>query len=52
MLVTFYGGRGSIATPDPRTIRYGGNTSCVYANIGKKDGSDDYLYAEFNLCDF
>jgi len=30
----------------------GGNTSCVYANIGKKDGSDDYLYAEFNFCEF
>ena len=30
----------------------GGNTSCVYANVGKKDGSDDYLYAEFNLCEF
>ena len=30
----------------------GGNTSCVYANIGKKDGSDEYLYAEFNLCEF
>ena len=30
----------------------GGNTSCVYANIGKKDGSDEYLYAEFNLCKF
>ena len=30
----------------------GGNTSCVYANLGKKDGSDDYLYAEFNLCEF
>ena len=22
------------------------------ANIGKKDGSDDYLYAEFNFCEF
>ena len=30
----------------------GGNTSCVYANIGNKDGSDEYLYAEFNLCEF
>jgi phosphoribosyl 1,2-cyclic phosphodiesterase len=27
--VTFYGVRGSIATPGPTTVRYGGNTSCV-----------------------
>jgi hypothetical protein len=24
----------------------------VVAIIEKKDGSDDYLYAEFNLCEF
>lgn len=29
MLVTFWGTRGSIATPGPATVRYGGNTSCV-----------------------
>ena len=29
MLVTFWGTRGSIATPGPDTVRYGGNTSCV-----------------------
>ena len=33
MLVTFYGVRGSIATPDPRTMRYGGNTSCVHVRL-------------------
>ena len=27
--VTFWGVRGSIPTPGPRTIRYGGNTPCV-----------------------
>jgi phosphoribosyl 1,2-cyclic phosphodiesterase len=27
--VTFWGTRGSIAAPGPRTVRYGGNTSCV-----------------------
>ena len=27
--VTFWGARGSIPTPGPRTARYGGNTSCV-----------------------
>src|SRR5580658_6633574 len=29
MHVRFWGTRGSIAKPGPRTIRYGGNTSCV-----------------------
>jgi ribonuclease BN (tRNA processing enzyme)/DNA-binding response OmpR family regulator len=29
MKVRFYGTRGSIATPGPSTLRYGGNTSCV-----------------------
>jgi phosphoribosyl 1,2-cyclic phosphodiesterase len=27
--VTFWGTRGSIASPGPATVRYGGNTSCV-----------------------
>ena len=29
MKVRFWGTRGSIATPGPTTVRYGGNTSCV-----------------------
>lgn len=29
MRVQFWGTRGSIATPGPTTLRYGGNTSCV-----------------------
>ncbi|MGH9532023.1 MAG: response regulator [Terriglobales bacterium] len=29
MQVRFWGTRGSIATPGPATLRYGGNTSCV-----------------------
>lgn len=29
MKVTFYGVRGSVATPGPSTVRYGGNTVCV-----------------------
>ncbi len=29
MRVQFWGTRGSIATPGPGTVRYGGNTSCV-----------------------
>ena len=38
MLVTFYGVRGSIATPGPRTVKYGGNTSCVHVRLN--DGSN------------
>ena len=37
MLVTFYGVRGSIATPGPSTVRYGGNTVCVDVRLA--DGS-------------
>jgi phosphoribosyl 1,2-cyclic phosphodiesterase len=29
MQVRFWGTRGSIATPGPETVRFGGNTSCV-----------------------
>ena len=29
MRVTLWGTRGSLATPGPETVRYGGNTSCV-----------------------
>jgi CheY-like chemotaxis protein/phosphoribosyl 1,2-cyclic phosphodiesterase len=29
MHIKFWGTRGSIPTPGPRTIRYGGNTSCI-----------------------
>jgi phosphoribosyl 1,2-cyclic phosphodiesterase len=29
MRVRFWGTRGSIATPGPSTLRYGGNTACV-----------------------
>ena len=29
MRVRFFGTRGSIATPGPHTLRYGGNTSCT-----------------------
>jgi phosphoribosyl 1,2-cyclic phosphodiesterase len=32
--VKFWGTRGSIATPGPETIRYGGNTSCVEVRCG------------------
>ena len=29
MRIRFFGTRGSIATPGPHTLRYGGNTSCI-----------------------
>jgi len=32
--VTFWGVRGSIPTPNPRMMRYGGNTSCVEMRVG------------------
>ena len=34
MELRFWGTRGSIATPGPSTIRYGGNTSCVEVVTG------------------
>ena len=33
--VKFWGTRGSIPTPGPKTQRYGGNTSCVELRIGQ-----------------
>lgn len=36
MRVRFWGTRGSIASPGPRTVRYGGNTSCV--EVRTRDG--------------
>jgi phosphoribosyl 1,2-cyclic phosphodiesterase len=35
MRVTFWGTRGSIATPGPATVGYGGNTSCVEVRCGE-----------------
>ena len=37
MQVRFWGTRGSIATPGPTTLRYGGNTSCVEGRL--EDGA-------------
>ena len=37
MRVRFFGTRGSIATPGPQTLRYGGNTSCV--EVRSKSGT-------------
>lgn len=37
MKIKFWGVRGSIPTPGPETVRYGGNTACVELNLD--DGS-------------
>ncbi len=37
MLITFYGVRGSIASPGPLTVKYGGNTSCVHVRLNSGD---------------
>jgi phosphoribosyl 1,2-cyclic phosphodiesterase len=34
MKIKFWGTRGSIPTPGPKTVRYGGNTSCVQVELG------------------
>jgi phosphoribosyl 1,2-cyclic phosphodiesterase len=33
MLITFYGVRGSIPSPGPDTVKYGGNTPCVFIEL-------------------
>ena len=43
MQVTFYGVRGSIPTPGPDYVRYGGNTACVHLVLN--DGTDIILDA-------
>ncbi len=35
MKIQIWGVRGSIPTPGPETVRYGGNTSCVSVEIGE-----------------
>ena len=37
MQVRFWGTRGSIATPGPQTVRFGGNTSCVEMRTASGD---------------
>ena len=43
MRLTFYGVRGSTATPGPDTLKYGGNTSCVHVEL--ESGKDLILDA-------
>ena len=35
--VTFWGVRGSIPTPGPTTVKYGGNTACLELRFGDED---------------
>ena len=37
MRIRYWGTRGSIATPGPSTVRYGGNTSCVELRSDSRD---------------
>jgi phosphoribosyl 1,2-cyclic phosphodiesterase len=34
VLIRIWGGRGSVACPGPKTVRYGGNTACVEVRCG------------------
>jgi phosphoribosyl 1,2-cyclic phosphodiesterase len=43
MKVRFWGVRGSIASPGPQTVRYGGNTTCI--EVRSDDGSPIILDA-------
>ena len=36
MQLRFWGVRGSVPTPGPGTVRYGGNTSCVEVRVGSE----------------
>ncbi|NWG22926.1 MAG: MBL fold metallo-hydrolase, partial [Pseudorhodoplanes sp.] len=36
MSVRFWGVRGSVPCPGPKTVRYGGNTPCVEVRCGEK----------------
>lgn len=37
MRIKFWGTRGSISTPGPETVRYGGNTPCVEVRLDKHE---------------
>lgn len=41
MIITFYGVRGSAPTPGPKTVKYGGNTSCLH--LALDNGQDVIL---------
>ena len=37
MKVTFWGARGSIPSPGPNTVKYGGNTLCLALQLQDQD---------------
>lgn len=37
MKIKFWGVRGSIPTPGPKTVRYGGNTTCIEVRTDERD---------------
>ena len=37
MKIKFWGVRGSIASPGPKTVRYGGNTTCIEIRTGNNE---------------
>ncbi len=37
MRLKIWGCRGSVATPGPETVRYGGNTSCIEVMLEDND---------------
>ena len=51
--VDFWGVRGSVPSPGPKTARYGGNTSCVSITYGNKililDALNLYQIMQMNL---
>lgn len=47
--VIFWGVRGSIPVPGPDTLHYGGNTSCVQTQIGKRQFIFDAGSGIYNL---
>ena len=49
MIVTFYGVRGSAATPGPLTVKYGGNTSCVHIKL--ENGNDLIIKKKEDRCE-
>jgi phosphoribosyl 1,2-cyclic phosphodiesterase len=48
MLARFWGCRGSLPTPGPETVRYGGNTSCLEVELD--EGSSLVLDAGTGIC--
>lgn len=48
MKFKFYGVRGSIASPGLETVRYGGNTACVFVETGVEAGAENNALLVFD----